>query len=162
MIFGFFVEQNFKQKSISYFYFFTMFCHKTLRNACSVSTTLGLISIQSLLHLAVYPALTWVLGVLDISYTLYHFHWTWHSPYSSHLLSAIRMFTCHRIYLTLVLTLYKYSVVYPVLSNQKSSKLLLLLLVLVHVYLCLTETYTRDQCLLSLLLNPISRNSSLG
>ena len=35
-----------------------------------LSTTLGLIPVQSLLYLAVYPALTWVLRVLDISHTL--------------------------------------------------------------------------------------------
>jgi len=35
-----------------------------------LSTSLGLCSIRSLPHLAVYPALTWVLRELDISYTL--------------------------------------------------------------------------------------------
>jgi len=41
-----------------------------------LTTTLGLVSIQSLPHLPVYPVLTWVLHVLDISPTLYHFHQT--------------------------------------------------------------------------------------
>ena len=35
-----------------------------------LSTTPGLCSIRSLPHLTVYPALTWVLRELDISYTL--------------------------------------------------------------------------------------------
>jgi len=55
-----------------------------------LSTTLGLIPIQSLLHLTVYPALTWVLHVLDISPTLYHFHQTWPSPNSGCSLSAFK------------------------------------------------------------------------
>ena len=42
-----------------------------------LTTTLGLVSIHSLPHLAAYPACSWVLHVLDISSTLYHFHQTW-------------------------------------------------------------------------------------
>jgi len=55
-----------------------------------LSTTLGLIPIQSLLHLTVNPALTWVLRVLNISPTLYHFHWTWPSPNSGRSLSTFK------------------------------------------------------------------------
>jgi len=69
-----------------------------------LSMTLCLIPIQSLLHLTVYPVCLWVLRVLDISCALYHFHQTWPSPYSGRSLSAFRLFTCHRIYLSLVCT----------------------------------------------------------
>ena len=83
-----------------------------------LSTTLGLCSIRSLPHLAVYPALTWVLCELDMFYTLYHFLQTWfilHGPDfiftgPDLVLTPVipcppfRMFTCHRKYLTLVCT----------------------------------------------------------
>jgi len=55
-----------------------------------LSTTLGLIPVQSLLHLTVYPALMWVLRALNISSTLYHFHRTWPSPNSGCPLSAFK------------------------------------------------------------------------
>jgi len=42
-----------------------------------LTTTLGLVCIQSLPHLAVNPAWSWVYRVLVISLVLYHFHWTW-------------------------------------------------------------------------------------
>jgi len=73
--------------------------------------TLGLIPTQSLLHLAIYPALMWVLRVLDISPTLYHFHRTWFIlPGPDLVLCPVipcppfRLFTCHRKYSSLVLT----------------------------------------------------------
>jgi len=69
-----------------------------------LSMTLGLIPTQSLLHLTIYPALMWVLRVPVISFALYHFHWTWPSPYSGRSLSAFSLFTCHHIYSSLVLT----------------------------------------------------------
>jgi len=81
-----------------------------------LSTTLGLSSIQSLPHFHIKPSLSWVLHVLDISHTLYHFHWTWFIlPKPNFILprpdfiftrpdlvltpvSAIRLFTCHCMY----------------------------------------------------------------
>jgi len=76
-----------------------------------LSTTLGLIPIQSLLHLTVYPALTWVLRVPVISFTLYHFHRTWFILPEPDLVPTpvvpcppFRLFTCHRKYSSLVLT----------------------------------------------------------
>ena len=76
-----------------------------------LSTILGLYSIHSLPHLAVYPARSWVLRVLDISCTLYHFHRTWFIlPRPDLVLSPVipcplfRLFTCHRKCLSLVLT----------------------------------------------------------
>ena len=69
-----------------------------------LSTTLGLYSIHSLPHLTIYPVCSWVLRVLNISCTLYHFHQTWPSPYSSCSLSAFGLFTCHHIYSSLVCT----------------------------------------------------------
>jgi len=74
-----------------------------------LSTTLGLVSIQSLPHLPIYPVLTWVLCVLNISPTLYHFHWTWFI-FIRLVLSLVipcpplRLFTCHCKYSSLVLT----------------------------------------------------------
>ena len=90
-----------------------------------LSTTLGLVPTQSLLHLTIYPALTWVLRVPIISTTLYHFHRTWFIllgpdfilPGPDLVLSPVipcllfRLFTCHR----------KYSVDYPVLFSLKST-----------------------------------------
>jgi len=83
-----------------------------------LTTTLGLVCIQSLPHLAVNPAWSWVLRVLVISPALYYFHWTWFilprpdfifirpdlvlSPVIPCL--PLRLFTCHRKYSTLVLT----------------------------------------------------------
>jgi len=74
-----------------------------------LSTTLCLVSIRSLPHLPIYPVLTWVLCVLDISPTLYHFHWTWFifirlvlSPVIP--CPPLRLFTCHCKYSSLVLT----------------------------------------------------------
>ena len=78
-----------------------------------LTTTLGLVCIQSLPHLTVNPAwsLVYHVHVLVISLVLYHFHrtWlyfhrTWPSPDSGHPLSVIRLFTCHHMYLTLVST----------------------------------------------------------
>jgi len=83
-----------------------------------LSMTLGLVPTQSLLHLTVYPALTWVLRVPVISTTLYHFHQTWFIllgpdfilPRPDLVLSPVipcplfRLFTCHRKYSSLALT----------------------------------------------------------
>ena len=83
-----------------------------------LSTTLGLVPTQSLLHLTIYPALTWVLHVPVISTTLYHFHRTWFIllgpdfilPGPDLVLSPVipcpllRLFTCHHKYSSLALT----------------------------------------------------------
>jgi len=83
-----------------------------------LTTTLGLVSIHSLPHLAVYPARSLVLHVLNISCTLYHFHQTWFIlPRPDLVLSPVipcplfRLFTCH----------HKYSVDYPVFFSLKST-----------------------------------------
>jgi len=83
-----------------------------------LTTTLGLVCIQSLPHLAVNPAWSWVLRVLVISPALCYFHRTWFifpgpdfifirpdlvlSPVVP--CPPFRLFTCHRKYSTLVLT----------------------------------------------------------
>ena len=48
----------------------TTYSSRARTDTFPLSTILGLCSIRSLLHLAVYPALTWALRELNISYTL--------------------------------------------------------------------------------------------
>jgi len=111
-----------------------------------LSTTLGLIPIQSLLHLTVYPALMWVLRVPVISFALYCFHRTWFIlPGPDLVLSPVipcllfRLFTCHC----------KYSVDYPVFFSLKST----IVTTPVSVCLCLCLRFH---------LQPLDRNLCKG